>query len=509
MQRCLVALFVLFRMISLSAEPIKVPTERYKGSYDKRNHPGHYPFISYLTFRNHSDIAIDDAMEWFDPDLVKHGDVIYINIWYLEWFAKHVHDRIKHPYILVSADVGGWLPATELKKLLYDPKLAAWFCRNIVFSYHPKLYQLPTGQDLGQFILDDPDITSYLLNVVNKKATIPKTHFLYMCHYPRSFGDRDKVEKMFENQPYCFTRNNSREKFVGVSRPQFYEDLAASEFVLSPLGLETDSVRTWEALVLDCIPIVEHTFLDPSYDNLPVIMVHDWEEVNPDFLSKKREGLKNRSCDEAYFDYWWTLIKGVQKKVQEGDTSFAALEATLFKAQDLDDFRMLLRQFDLENGKIFFKGFLSTLRPFQIAKNLSNSLVLYDPWLDGEMFNHLDLFVTDPSVLTDRHKVSLLRSEKDFMGEVKSNSKCTVFLDFTYYRTSLFLNFATSVVQYGNFRQSLRGDMNELYRNLNPHTLLCGNMASNDYVKECLEMFAKVNQIEIQFKGSFWFVMKR
>ena len=177
------------------------------------------------------------------------------------------------PYILVSGDVGSWYPTLEYKKLLYDPKLTAWFCRNMVFSYHPKLFQIPMGQDLGQFILDDPKITFYLLEATLNKPT-HKTHLLYMCHFPRKHGERDKLVKQFENEPYVLTPETRVVKtrlFAGVIRSVFYHDMALCQFVLSPLGLETDSVRTWEALVLDSIPIVEHTFLDPSYDNLPVV----------------------------------------------------------------------------------------------------------------------------------------------------------------------------------------------------------------------------------------------
>jgi hypothetical protein len=273
-------------LIKLHAIPIKVPTERYRGFYDKSFHPGYYPFISYLTFRNMCDIVIDETTEWFDPDQVELGDTLYLNIWYLDWFVDHVHDKIKVPYILVSCDVGGWLPDPRLKKLLYDPKLAAWFCRNIIFSYHPKLVQLPMGQDLALFHPEDLELTQTLLNAVAKKS-LPKKHLLYMCHYPRPHGERDKLVKLFEDQPYCLSRNHSGQEYKELPRQQFYEEISSSQFVLSPLGLETDCVRTWEALVLGCIPIVEHTFLDPIYDRLPVVMVHDWREVNEAFLEKK------------------------------------------------------------------------------------------------------------------------------------------------------------------------------------------------------------------------------
>lgn len=194
--------FLVVIFAALQADPIKVPNELYKGYYDKSNHPGHYPFISYLTFRNHCDHWIDDQAEWFDPAEVKRGNTIYLNLWYLGWFLKHVHDRIPYPYILVTGDVGAWHPALEVKKLLYDPKLAAWFCRNLVFSYHPKLFQLPMGQDLGLFS-SDPAATNILKAALSKKIP-PKRHLLYMNHLPRKHGDRDLIVTFFENEPYCY-----------------------------------------------------------------------------------------------------------------------------------------------------------------------------------------------------------------------------------------------------------------------------------------------------------------
>lgn len=494
--------------MGLEATPLKVPTERYKGSYDKRNHPGHYPFISYLTFRNHCDKVIDDTTEWFDPIDVKQGDIVYLNIWYLDWFVKHVHDQIKYPYILVTCDVGAWLPHPELKKLLYDPKLAAWFCRNMVFSYHPKLFQIPTGQDLGQFILDDPEITDTLLNAVSEK-TLPKEHVLYMCHFPRNHGDRDQIVKLFENNPYCLSRNHSDQVFENLERTQFYKELASCQFVLSPLGLETDSVRTWEALVLDCIPIVEHTFLDPSYDRLPVAKVHDWQEITPEFLANNYQELKDRQCDEAYFDYWDSLLKKIQAKVKGKEHEFSRVEATQFSRQDLEDLSFILNEDREEPRLIFYKGFLSFFHCLQLANALNSQICFFDPWMDNEIFRNFDRYLMNHSIARNKNKIHVLENEKYFSTALKKSSNCSVFLDLSYYRTSLFLNFRTSVIEYGNFRHSLKNDLAEFYKELLPNTLLCGNMVNDEYVKEVLLRFCKENNVAIETRGSFWFLVKQ
>ncbi len=490
------------------AEPIKVPTETFfKNWPNVRSHPGHYPFISHLTFRNICDHIIDQSTDYFDPDVVLQGDTIYINIWCLEWFVKNIHDQIKHPYILVTCDVGGWLPHPNIKKLLYDPKLAAWFCRNIVFSHHPKLFQLPMGQDLALFLLD-PATVNDLLNAVAKKPFF-KEHLLYMNHYPRPHGDRQKVVNLLEHAPFCFSRNSSSSTWQGSDRPQFYSDLAASKFVLSPLGLETDCVRTWEALVLDCIPIVEHTFLDPIYEGMPVVKVHTWEEVALAFLEKKYAELKDVKSEKIYFDYWNRLIKETQAKVKRDAFALSQLEATLFKPQELDNLYAILNQEGVDSSSLIYKGFLATLRPFQVANSffsLSN-LYLFDPWMDREIFYGIDQYLADKSLMASRGKISLLRSEDQFNSSLLLQGKkpYPVFLDLTYYRTSLAINFRNSVIEDGNFRHSLKRDLVDLYKKVNPNSLICGNCYADEYVREVLEMFSKENKIKVNEREGFWF----
>lgn len=157
---------------------IQVPnTEIYQGAQDLTHHPGHLPYISHITFRNVCDHIIDQTTRWFDPKSVKKGDLIYLNVWYLNWFVKYVHEEIEYPYILITADVGNWIPDTTLQKLLYDPKLAAWFCRNMIFSSHPKLFQIPMGQDLTLFGFGS-ETTEYLTKI-SENPPPKKTSPLY------------------------------------------------------------------------------------------------------------------------------------------------------------------------------------------------------------------------------------------------------------------------------------------------------------------------------------------
>jgi hypothetical protein len=71
------------------------------------------------------------------------------------------------------------------------------------------------------------------------------------------------------------------------SLPRIYKRNRQYPLWLSPRGYGMDCHRTWEALYLDVIPIIWHSTLDSLYQNLPVIIIKDWSDINEEFLRKK------------------------------------------------------------------------------------------------------------------------------------------------------------------------------------------------------------------------------
>jgi hypothetical protein len=480
---------------------VKVPTELYSGFRENNTHPGHAPLITDLTFRSISDHVIDQGSEWFDPDEVQQGDTVYLNLWYLDWFHSEIHDLIKHPYILISCDVGHCHPSPSAQKLLYDPKLAAWFCRNILFSYHPKLFQIPMGQSERFF--------SYLclsdLEELARQKPFKKKHLLYMNFLPRDHGDRKKIVRLFENEPYCFSRNKSGFYDV-LPLLEYYKELSLSMFALSPVGLEHDCMRTWEAMTLDCIPIIEHSFLDPLFVDLPVVTVHDWTEINEPFLREKYEALKNRKTEKVYFGYWHDQIKEMQKRIRMGDLSSSQLEKTSWEEQDLNDLISILREEDGKKPFLIYKGFLTTVRSLQIA-NAAPYFYIYlrDPFLDQETLNDFWKYTENFWLLRKSNKIKLI-SEEEFNNKFANYnpfliSPAPIFLDLTYQRSSLLSDF-------GNFRHRLLSDLSDLYQNMGPGGLLCGNCASDSYVGEVLQQLSEKYPLNMRRRGNFWFFRK-
>jgi len=507
MSRWLVLLCLLLAPMNfLGASPLKPPAERTENLAKVDQHPGFAPYISHINFRIIADFAIDASTEWFDPDLVKQGDILYVCAAYLDWFEELVHDQIQYPYILITNDFGDRMPCPRAwPKIVYDPKCAAWFCRGMLFSYHPKLHQLPFGQDIWIFN-GDPKVIDHLKNAAVKRP-FTKSHFLYMNHFPRSHADRVKIINLFADAPYCFSRNWKNQtiyeyKFIDLS--QYYHDLSSSHFVISPLGLETDCVRTWEALALDCIPIVEHSFNDPLYEELPVLLVHEWEEINEQFLLEKLQQLQGHNCEKAYFAFWYRKVKETQKAIRIGDCRASALHATEWDPQDMADLNAIL-EFEARRDVLICKGFLTSARPLQLVHSLPYLTVIYlhDRWLNPEIFHRFTDYLIDKSLLVNKHKVYLLSSEEHFNDVVKSYSDCPVLLDLSYYRNGLCRDFSSA-----DCHHSLESDIRDLYEQLGEGTLMCGNMAHNVYVREVLTRLSTKHGLSFGSRGNFWYLRK-
>jgi hypothetical protein len=102
--------------------------------------------------------------------------------------------------------------------------------------------------------------------------------------------------------------------FEGHPLPRFasWERQSKFKFVISPEGAGLDCHRTWESLLLGCIPIVKTSTLDNLFKNLPVMIVENWNDVTLDNLNLYLNNLSNRNFnfDSLYLSHWVSKIGG-------------------------------------------------------------------------------------------------------------------------------------------------------------------------------------------------------
>lgn len=267
-----------------------------------------YPFVSGDSFRAKSDFIYDEVSREMDPRSVREGNVIFVKIDYLDEFIKKVHPHIENRYILITHNGDQPIPGPFVK-LLNDPKLIAWFGQNLDKCNHPKIHPIPIGLANRYWPHGNIQVVS---DAIKRLPNLRRSILLYMNFAEGTFPtERSKVAKMFQSAHYCV-----------ISKPKAYrdylEDLGKSKFVLSPRGNGLDCHRTWESLLMGAIPIVRSSSLDHMFENLPVLIVKDWREVNRIYLREKYLQIRSQTfqMEKLYFDYWWNQIESCRASLK-------------------------------------------------------------------------------------------------------------------------------------------------------------------------------------------------
>lgn len=237
----------------------------------------------------------------------------------LVYFAEIILPQIKEDFILVSGDSD--LPintsslGSALATLLKDQKVLEWHAQNRDFD-HPKLHSLPIGINLhnlwsnplqwgGGFIL--PTLQELQLkNIAENAPSFLNREQKIFCnwHFSIDRADRkDCLEKI--DKTICFFQSEPSQMV------ETWELQSQFQFVLSPHGAGLDCHRTWEALLLGCIPIVKTAKINDLFEGLPVIAVDDWREINHLFLQNRSQEMagKTFNLEKLSMRYWKSKIK--------------------------------------------------------------------------------------------------------------------------------------------------------------------------------------------------------
>lgn len=282
-------------------------------------------FIDRWEFEKLSNFIFDPATEdtqipsskqgmTFDPNLVKPGDIIFVRE--AGHFFRSLGKRIKVPYIIITHGhhLDSFQP--EYKRFLEDNKIIAWFSIDPYYLSLPKFYPLPLGvwQSKSQKIYTRKSHFNKLFSKLRYKH---KNKLIYTNFSFKTYEKRDLVKDILKKKHlYKQTYRKNFEDYI--------IEMSNYKFTASPRGAGIDCYRTWEALLVGSIPIVLSSSLDPLYEDLPVLIIQDWNQLNKNFLKKKYLEItkKKYSLRKLYIDYWQRKIKDVQKSYLENRSVF-------------------------------------------------------------------------------------------------------------------------------------------------------------------------------------------
>jgi hypothetical protein len=253
------------------------------------------------------------------------GTTIYVCTSAVRTFIQTLFNKINFKFILVTGDCDyncytDILSETDFNIFINNPRMIHWFSQNCV-STHDKLTKIPIGLDYHTISTNKipywgPQMTPLeqekelielrkQMKPFFERQITAYSNFHFQIH--TRYGD-DRVDAiksipttLMYYEPLQTTRTNS------------WKTQLQHAFVVSPHGGGYDCHRTWEALLLGCIPIMRTSPIDALFEDLPVLIVKEWKHVTEELLKETilsyQEKMHTFNFDKLLLSYWTNLFK--------------------------------------------------------------------------------------------------------------------------------------------------------------------------------------------------------
>ena len=276
-------------------------------------------------------IFISDSTQinFRDYSNISTGSLVYVvssalKSWFREVYPILVKE--KKVIILVTGDsvlnspLGSLgININEFKKLKEEGVIYHWFCQNCDIDFRDYVTPIPLGIDYHtlhkknfwgekkkHYIFQDIN-----LNLISRKRfdDFHDRKFKLICDIHLNKGNFNKERQIAYQQ----SLNIKNSLFINkpYSRIKFWRIMRNSQYIISPRGRGFDCHRTWEALALGVVPIIETSVNDILFKGMPVLIVDSFKEINDDLLNNNMD-FGAFSLNKITLEYWVDFIK--QKK---------------------------------------------------------------------------------------------------------------------------------------------------------------------------------------------------
>jgi hypothetical protein len=244
---------------------------------------------------------------------IQDGSVVYICNTAIPNFIRGF-ETLNVKIVLVSGDSDTTVASDlfnshdDFLKFIESDKIIKWFSQNCITT-HPKMVKMPIGLDYhsNQNITNhlNPCEQEIMMNDIKNNSkpfdqrmikAYSNFHFLMTTRY--SYDRKDAITNIPENLVY-YEPNRTERREIYTTQSEY-------AFVISPFGNGYDCHRTWEALILGCIPVVKTSGLDEMYKDLPVLILQNWSDLTQELMEKTVNDYKTRAFnyDKLTLNYW-------------------------------------------------------------------------------------------------------------------------------------------------------------------------------------------------------------
>ena len=290
---------------------------------------------------NENDIITEDGLvDWLEDNtktlfltrkkynavnhIIENADIVCLTGYpeILNYFFEKIFPKMKKPFKLITIESDKIvLP----KEIVEHPNIIHWYTWNKPY-HHDKISCLPIGLNRDRHL---GSIRQYLKNKNTRDGDPPPQDKLLINFDVSSNGQRAAIGSLVQSQlgdicevktyendntshnAYLTSSYTDKRLVVNPTSPGYYSMISNYRYVLSPYGAGYDCHRTWECLYLGIIPIIQTSTIDEIFDDLPVIKVNTWKDLDNSTMGKKIEELQNTSgfnYEKLKLSYWTDFI---------------------------------------------------------------------------------------------------------------------------------------------------------------------------------------------------------
>ena len=304
-------------------------------------------FVSSTVLRDACDVVWHEKNEappeaLFGP--LPYGTVVHVNAKHVANFIVRVLPALQGPVVLVTGCDTETSNVPGYERIIESPNVLHWFLQNFELEprYEKHVTKLPLGlnfhkleprgdntsSDMG--LPSRPGNQQLTLKAIRdeippfaeRPCRVYANYHLNMDTFLRSpeaqkryRARREALEKT-RNLPFVYYEPRQ------IPRNEVWRKHRDFAFELSPHGNGLDCHRTWEAILLKCVPIVKTSPLDSMYDGLPVAIVADWSEVTEANLAtwqaRYADALAGPIPEQLYSRYWIDRFRSFARQRKAG-----------------------------------------------------------------------------------------------------------------------------------------------------------------------------------------------
>jgi hypothetical protein len=241
----------------------------------------------------------DGLQNTLDVCKLKGDEIIYTHTNYVKQLFILLDTYNKSKFVVVShnSDVN------VDRSFEIPPNVEHWFTQNVHIGDY-RVESLPIGLE--------NDMWFKLLRKKEKMISLLRTpkkyrNLVYLNHNVKTNpAQREEPYKLFKGKSWVTVKEGTNGYFFD----HYLSDIYGHTFVICPEGNGIDTHRKWETLYMTNIPIEKRNLNNRFYDDLPICLVDDWEEVTEEYLNTwlkdhaefMRKGRYN--MEKLNFEYW-------------------------------------------------------------------------------------------------------------------------------------------------------------------------------------------------------------